>query len=76
MHDVAFVQSRVAMRRYKISAYLNVYAQVRGKPPCHTPRDGWNYLPRLTKSIREAFDKTCGTTSEQCSAQCQTGKTS
>jgi len=74
-HDVTYVQSEAAVRRFQISAYLNVYAQVRGKAPCHTPRMGWDYyLPRYMKEAREEFEKACGTTWAQCSAQSPTGR--
>ena len=62
-YDVTYVQSWAAARKIKISAYLNVYAQVRGKAPCHTPREGWQYeLPRHMNRAREEFNKACGTT--------------
>ena len=74
-HDISYVQSTVAVRKFEISAYLNVYAQVRGKAPCHTPREGWEYyLPRSMKKAREEFDKACSTTSEQCSAHSPIGR--
>jgi hypothetical protein len=74
-YDTSQLQSAVQMRRFKISAYLNVYAEVRGKAPCHSPRDGLTYyLPRYTKEAREEFEKACGITSELSSAQSPTGR--
>ena len=62
--DVSWLQSITAARRFKISTYLNVYAEVRGKAPCHHSEEAMAYLPGNICEARKDFEDACGTTAD------------
>jgi hypothetical protein len=58
--DVSTVQCGCILRRPKITAYLEVYAQVRGKTPANGPGKDY-YLPTYRTHLQDAqklFDET------------------
>lgn len=51
--DASFIQSTCTLRRPKITAYLIVYAELRGKGGSHRPGKDY-YLPVFQKHLEEA----------------------
>jgi hypothetical protein len=71
--SVSRLQSHVATRRFKISAYLDVYAEVRGKPPCHKSKEDYGYRACETRRARKEFEDACGITADLSSLPWTTG---
>jgi len=71
---VSWLQSRAAIRKFKISAYLNIYASLRRKAPCHFSAEVPAYLPDYMREARKDFDKACATSVDSNSWPCRVGK--
>ena len=74
IYPIEYLQSDTALRKFKISAYLDVYAEVRGKAPCHHSVEGLAHLPNNRDRARKDFEKACATSVALSSLPWKTGK--
>lgn len=71
-YDISYIQSDAESAKPIISGYLNAYATLRGKEPCHTPnaKAGRYVLSRVSiyeDTAREEFKKACSITTADLS---------